>query len=173
MVKKYLRLETSSTCTCYVLFRDLKELLFRPGLGKYWKMNRSSRWHHHLTNKFPWEKKWCLSRKLMTTSEVLGINPDFRTMVVHCCVWWSSLVSNILRRLATHVEANTRLERVRRQSGHDRRHHTWLTGGQGRQPVQYPNCINIDVHCMFECERVRKSWDINLPNVWMSEWTRV
>ena len=88
---------------------------YRPaGLGKYWKLNRSSRWRHYLTN-FHRKKNWYLSRKLMTINEVLWINPDFRTMVVRYCVWWPEfLVSNILRCSATHVKANTRLERVRR-----------------------------------------------------------
>ena len=87
---------------------------FQPGLGKYWKLNRSSRWRHYLTN-FHRKKNWYLSRKLMTINEVLWINPDFRTMVVRYCVWWPEfLVSNILRCSATHVKANTRLERVRR-----------------------------------------------------------
>ena len=85
-----------------------------PGLGKYWKLNRSSRWRHYLTN-FHRKKNWYLSRKLMTIKEVLWINPDFHTMVVRYCVWWPEfLVSNILRCSATHVKANTRLERVRR-----------------------------------------------------------
>ena len=88
--------------------------MYRPGLGKYWKLNRSSRWRHYLTN-FHRKKNWYLSRKLMTINEVLWINPDFRTMVVRYCVWWPEfLVSNILRCSATHVKANTRLERVRR-----------------------------------------------------------
>ena len=87
---------------------------FNSGLGKYWKLNRSSRWRHYLTN-FHRKKNWYLSRKLMTINEVLWINPDFRTMVVRYCVWWPEfLVSNILRCSATHVKANTRLERVRR-----------------------------------------------------------
>ena len=87
---------------------------FATGLGKYWKLNRSSRWRHYLTN-FHRKKNWYLSRKLMTINEVLWINPDFRTMVVRYCVWWPEfLVSNILRCSATHVKANTRLERVRR-----------------------------------------------------------
>ena len=56
------------------------------------------------------------------------------------------LVSNILRRLATHVKASTSLERVRRQSGHDRRHHTCLTGGQGRQPDMAESIITGTIY---------------------------
>ena len=96
------------------LTMQLSQTLSSAGLGKYWKLNRSSRWRHYLTN-FHRKKNWYLSRKLMTINEVLWINPDFRTMVVRYCVWWPEfLVSNILRCSATHVKANTRLERVRR-----------------------------------------------------------
>ena len=96
-------------------------------------MNLSSRWRHHLSN-FHRKKKMIHVTKTNDNkrSPMNSSRFPYNGRTLLCSVEF--LVSNILRSLATHVKANTRPERVCRQSRHDRRHHTWLTGGQGRRP---------------------------------------